>query len=41
MQAHAVHGVLKIVSALILLLMLVAVVYAGGIALTYWSGIGV
>lgn len=32
---------LKILSYVVLALMLLAVVYAGGIGITYWTGIGV
>lgn len=35
------HGPLKIVSYLIVLLMALAVVYAFYISATYWTGIGV
>ena len=35
------HGPLKLVSYLIVLLMALAVLYAAYIAVTYWSGIGV
>ncbi len=37
----AVHNVLKLVSYAVLVLMASAVVYAGVIGITYWTGIGV
>lgn len=35
------YGVLKAVGLVVILLMAVAIVYAGGISIAYWSGIGV
>lgn len=35
------HGPLKLVSYVIILLMLVALLYAGYISVKYWAGIGV
>jgi hypothetical protein len=35
------HGVLKLVSYVIVLLMAVAVLYAAYMSVTYWRGIGV
>jgi hypothetical protein len=35
------HGSLKLLSYVIVLLMAVAVLYAAYISVTYWSGIGV
>ena len=35
------HGLLKLVSYLIVLLMILSVLYAAYISLTHWSGIGV
>jgi hypothetical protein len=37
----AVHNVMKLVSYAVLVLMASAVVYAGVIGITYWTGIGV
>lgn len=41
MQAQALFKVLKIVGGVVLLLMVVAILYATGIGMTYWTGIGV
>lgn len=38
---HAWYAPLKIFALVIVLLMAVAMVYAGTMAITYWSGIGV
>lgn len=35
------HGPLKLLSYVVVLLMLVAILYGGYISLKYWSGIGV
>jgi hypothetical protein len=35
------HGPLKVVSFVVLLLMAAAIIYALGISLEYWRGIGV
>lgn len=41
MQTSSVHTPLKIGALVVLLLMLGAALYAGYIAITYWTGIGV
>ena len=41
MQNFPLYGVLKAVGLTVILLMAAAIVYAGGISLKYWSGIGV
>ena len=41
MDPHSLHGPLKIVAFVVLLLMLAAAVYAGVMAITHWTGIGV
>jgi hypothetical protein len=41
MHGKAFYGPVRIVSFVVLLAMLAAVVYAGWISLTHWSGIGV
>lgn len=41
MQNFPLYGVLKAVGLVVILLMAVAILYAGGISLKYWSGIGV
>ena len=41
MDSHSLHGPVKIVSLVVLLLLLASVLYAGYIAVTYWTGIGV
>jgi len=38
---HAWYAPVKIFALVIVLLMLVAMVYAGTMAITYWTGIGV
>ena len=35
------HGALKLFSYVVVLLMIIAIVYAGGTSIRYWSGIGV
>lgn len=41
MKGAAAYGSLKVLSYVILLLMLLAIGYAGWISLTHWDGIGV
>lgn len=41
MPTDSLHGFLKILSYLVLLLMLVAIGYGSYISISYWSGIGV
>lgn len=41
MQAQALFKVLKIVGSVVLLLMVISIIYATGIGMTYWTGIGV
>ena len=41
MRDTPMHGPLKWVSLLIILLMIAAIVYAGFISIKYWAGIGV
>lgn len=41
MQSESLYKILKIVGAVVLLLMAGAILYAGGISVTHWSGIGV
>lgn len=41
MTRTALYGPLKAVALLVLLLMLVALLYAGVMSITHWSGIGV
>jgi hypothetical protein len=41
MQAHTFFSIFKVVSSVVLVLMLAAIVYACGIGVAYWSGIGV
>ena len=41
MRDAPMHGPLKWVSLLIILLMVAAIVYAGFISIKYWAGIGV
>lgn len=38
---NTLHGLLKILSQLVMLLMLVAIVYAAYTGIRYWTGIGV
>jgi hypothetical protein len=40
-QGAALHGSLKVFSYVVLLLMAVAIIYAGFIGVKYWTGIGV
>jgi hypothetical protein len=40
-QAEALYKTLKIVGSVVLLLMVIAILYAAGIGMTYWTGIGV
>ncbi len=41
MHGAAFHGPMKILGYVVLALMAAAIVYAGYISITYWSGIGV
>ena len=41
MQSASLYRTVKIVSVVVLALMAAAILYAGGISLHYWSGIGV
>lgn len=41
MQHTALYGPLRLLSFLVLLLMLVAIFYAGYTSVKYWAGIGV
>lgn len=41
MQGESLYKIIKIVSIVVLVLMAGAVLYAGGISVTHWSGIGV
>lgn len=41
MRNALLHGPLKWVSLLVILLMVVAIFYAGYISIKYWAGIGV
>jgi hypothetical protein len=41
MQSATIHAPLKIVALVVLLLMAAAAVYAGYMAVTHWTGIGV
>lgn len=41
MQSDSVHTPLKVVALVVLLLMVGAALYAGYIAVTHWTGIGV
>lgn len=40
-QESSMHGPLKLLSYVVILLMLIAMVYSGYISIEYWSGIGV
>ena len=35
------HGALKLLSYVVVLLIIIAIAYAGGTSIRYWSGIGV
>lgn len=41
MESSSVHGLLKTVSHVVLLLMLLAIGYGAYISMSHWSGIGV
>ena len=41
MDPHSLHGPLKLVALVVLLLMLAALLYAGVMSITHWTGIGV
>jgi hypothetical protein len=41
MDPHTLHGLLKVVALVVLLLMLVTLLYTGYVSVTHWSGIGV
>ncbi len=41
MDPHALHAPLKAVALVVLLLMLVALLYAGVMSIRHWTGIGV
>jgi hypothetical protein len=41
MDPHTLHGPLKAVALVVLLLMLLTLIYTGYVAITHWSGIGV
>jgi hypothetical protein len=41
MDSHSLHGPLKIVALVVLLLLLASVVFAGYMAIAHWTGIRV
>lgn len=41
MQSESLYKILRIVGIVVLLLMAGAILYAGSISVTHWSGIGV
>lgn len=41
MPGASLYRIVRVVSMVVILLMAVAILYAGGISIAYWSGIGV